>query len=115
MNIPATINASLPGVADALGELRRGLDALYGSRLYQVIVFGSVARGTATSDSDIDVLVVLHEKVNPGDEIRCTGRLVSDISLDHDCVIGCVFIGEEDFHNRQGPLLRNIRKEGIVV
>ncbi|MEA5478068.1 nucleotidyltransferase domain-containing protein [Pseudanabaena galeata UHCC 0370] len=36
----------------------------------QYLLYGSVARGEATADSDIDVLVVLKERVLPVQEIR---------------------------------------------
>ena len=103
------------GVPRALDALRRGLDAIYGSRLSEVVIFGSCARGTADADSDVDVLVVLKDETNPAAEVRRTGQLVADISLEQDCVISCLFMKEEDFRHRQGPLLRNIRREGVAV
>ena len=41
-----------------LGELLRALYRTFGDNLVSVAVFGSVARGTARRDSDIDLLVV---------------------------------------------------------
>lgn len=98
-----------------LSELRKKLEALYGDRLAHVILFGSHARGDSDADSDIDVLVVLRGKVNPGEEIQRTGEIVSGLSLENDVVISCVFMDENRFLNRNGPLLRNIRKEGIAA
>jgi|GEM_PF-4767554 len=43
----------------ALEELVDGLRGLYGDNLSRVILYGSKARGDATEDSDIDILVVL--------------------------------------------------------
>lgn len=48
------------------------------------MLFGSYARGDAEPGSDIDVLVVLHGDVNPGEEIARTGEMVADISLRYD-------------------------------
>ena len=98
-----------------LTELRRRLEQLYGGRLVGLTLFGSHARGDADPASDIDVLVVLGGEVNPGLEIRRTGEIVSEISLRHDVVISCVFLDEERFLHRNGPLLRNIRREGIAA
>jgi predicted nucleotidyltransferase len=106
----------LSPVTHALEALRSGLAGIYGERLCHVVLFGSVARGTADpTNSDVDVLVVLNGDVKPGAEIGRTGQLVADISLDHDCVISCLFMKEEEFLHRQGPLLRNIRREGVPV
>lgn len=80
-----------------------------------MILFGSQARGEANSDSDIDVLVVLKGQVNPGEEIERTGNFAAALSLQHDEVLSCLFMDENRFTNRNSPLLRNIRKEGIVI
>jgi predicted nucleotidyltransferase len=53
-----------------LQELKSKLQELYGDRLFSVLLYGSVARGEANADSDIDVLVVLKEQVLPVQEIR---------------------------------------------
>ena len=98
-----------------LGELRRRFEVLYGERLVQIVLFGSQARGDAEPGSDIDVLVVLKDPVHPGEEIGRTIDIVAELSLQHNEVISCVFIGEDRFRHRYGPLLRNIRREGIRI
>ena len=98
-----------------LAELRDQFEVLYGSLLVQMVLYGSQARDDATPDSDIDVLVVLQGPVQPGEEIRSTGDIVADLSLRYGVVIACVFMDEEQFMQEQGPLLRNVRREGIAV
>ncbi len=102
-------------VTAILAELRRRFEALYGERLVQMILFGSQVRGDAEPGSDIDVLVVLKDPVHPGDEIDRTIDIVTELSLQHAEVISCVFIGENRFMHRHGPLLRNVRREGIRI
>lgn len=96
-------------------ELRPRLQMLYGERLVHVVLYGSQARGDAAAGSDIDMLVVLRGPVNAGAEIERTGGTVADLFLRFDEVITCVFIDESSYRHRQGPLLHNIRREGIVV
>jgi uncharacterized protein len=98
-----------------LTHLKQELTNLYGDRLYQLTLFGSQARGDAEPESDIDVLVVLKPPVNPGEEIKRTGKAISDLSLEYDVVISCLFMDETHYQTRNSPLLRNIRKEGVLL
>jgi predicted nucleotidyltransferase len=107
-----TLNTSTQSL---LAQLHEHLKTLYGKRLYQVMLFGSHARGDARPDSDVDVLVVLTGVVNPGREISKISEFLADLSLEYDKVIGCLFMDESRFITRQGPLLRNIRREGIAL
>ena len=43
---------------DVVGKLLEGLLATWGEKLVSLVVFGSVARGEARRDSDVDVLVI---------------------------------------------------------
>ena len=98
-----------------LKELRRRFEMLYGDRLAHLVLFGSRARGDAEPDADIDVLVVLNGTVHAGEEIERTLDIVSDLSLEKDVVISCVFMDRHRYRHKNGPLLRNIRKEGVPV
>ncbi|MCC3410421.1 MULTISPECIES: nucleotidyltransferase domain-containing protein [unclassified Microcoleus] len=98
-----------------LTQLRSHFEQLYGDRLTQMVLYGSQARGDARPDSDIDVLVVLKGEVNPGEEIKRTSHIRADLSLQNDEVISCLFMDEQRFMHYNGPLLRNIRQEGIAL
>lgn len=98
-----------------LAELQSCFQKLYGERLVNLVLYGSQSRGDAKLGSDIDVLVVLKGQVNPGEEIEQTGDIVADLSLEHNEVISCLFMDEYRFTHRNGPLLRNIRREGITL
>src|SRR5258708_30630880 len=68
----------VPLVAAALTKLRSGLEARFGSRLREVVLFGSHARGTATEESDVDVLVVVDD-LTEGERLE-----VFDLAYDID-------------------------------
>jgi uncharacterized protein len=102
-------------VTAILSELRRQFEILYGERLVRMILFGSQARGDAQPDSDIDVLVVLREPVDPGKEIARTGEVTARLSLKHNVVMSRIFISAEQFSSEQSPFLLNVRREGIQV
>lgn len=102
-------------IRSTVTELKQYLESVYGSRLSHVILFGSQARNDAGPYSDIDVLVVLKSPVHPGAEIARIGPIIADLSLRTDSVITPLFIEEEQFLSRAGPLLRNIRREGVAL
>lgn len=112
-----------PALRPILQQLKQDLTALYGDRLSHLTLFGSQARGDSEPESDIDVLVVLHSAsdgraestVNPGAEIKRTGKIVADLSLHHDVVISCFFMDETQYQTRNNALLRNIRQEGVLL
>lgn len=106
-----------------LKSLKQDLIQLYGDRLVHLTLFGSQARGDQEPESDIDVLVVLRSWnicgsesiIYPGEEIKRTGKIVADLSLNYDVVITCVFMDDLQYQTRNNALLRNIRKEGVLL
>ncbi len=106
------VNRSLDIV---LKELRQQLTDYYEDKLYKVILYGSHARGEAVDGSDVDVLVVLNGDVHPYQEIVNTEVIISEISLENNTVITCVFVSRDRYETHRGPLLQNIRREGVVI
>lgn len=94
-------------------ELRDGLQKIYNGRLKGLFLFGSYARGEEDSESDLDVLVVLDQCDNYGEEIDRTSQLTADLSLKHRVSISRVFVPEHDWLTRQTPFLKNVHDEAI--
>jgi len=101
-------------IKNILDQLYSRFEAIYGDRLSNMLLYGSQARGDADPESDIDVMVVLKDKVSPCDEIERTINDVANISLENDVVVSCIFVSEDQFDNEFSPLLMNVRREGIV-
>lgn len=78
-----------------VGRLRREL----GDEIVELRLFGSKARGTATPESDIDVLVVV-ESATPDVENRIVD-LAFDVNLDHGVLISPVVFSR---NAREGEL-----------
>ncbi|MBM4029741.1 MAG: nucleotidyltransferase domain-containing protein [Planctomycetes bacterium] len=86
---------------------------LYGDRLRQVLLYGSCARDEATPESDIDLAVVLAGEVAPGKEIDRMIDIITDVNLEYGVLLSVYPVSEENYRNRNSPLLINIRREGI--
>lgn len=98
-----------------LDELRADLRQIYGERFKSLILYGSHARGEATKDSDIDVVVVIEGIRNPARELGKLSGVVSRISLKYDTLIALYPISPVDFKHRDSPLLLNVRREGVPL
>jgi len=102
-------------------ELRRFL----GARLRSVCLFGSVARGDFTRESDIDVLVVaenLQEDIGMryrtlgklGLGVRATGWAEQLRCLGYSTNISPVYLTPEEA-DRHPPVLLDIVEDGVIV
>ncbi len=47
-------------------DLQLGLKALYAEQSPEIVLYGSQARGDATEESDVDVVLVFSSPVQPG-------------------------------------------------
>ena len=55
----------------------------YGDKIREIILYGSYARGEASKDSDIDLLVLIDDTINPSDVRRSLSDLLFDILLEN--------------------------------
>jgi predicted nucleotidyltransferase len=100
-------------IKEVLKEFKKEIEKLYGKRLKKVILYGSYARGDATKDSDIDLLIVLEGNIIPGEEIDRMIDIITEINLKYGELISVYPVSEEGYTNVNSPLLINVRKEGI--
>ncbi len=98
-----------------LSPLRDYFYREYQDRLDHLILFGSQARGQASPLSDIDIAIVLKDPVNVSDELKRTSKFIARFCLEHDVLISRLFLSRSRFETENSPLLRNIRREGIVL
>lgn len=78
-----------------------------------IMLFGSVARGEDTKESDIDILIV---SPNADDLRYKINRIAVDIILEKDEVISPHLMTEEHFNKtRNNSFLTNVLNEGVVL
>ena len=102
-------------IREILGELRRRFERIYAERLVEVLLYGSYSRSDAAEGSDVDVMVILSGEVNSAEEISRTIEDVSELSLQNDVVISCLFVSQEEYRESQSPLLLNVHREGVAI
>ena len=96
-----------------LTEFKKEIARLYSKRLKEMILYGSWARGNATEDSDIDLMIVLDGDIAPGREIDRMIDIITDTNLRHDVLISVYPISAKNYSTVNSPLLLNVRREGI--
>jgi uncharacterized protein len=93
--------------------VKRAIDT-YGDRIKSITLYGSVARGTARADSDIDLLVVVDRE-----DFRLRRELIGiafDILLETGSDLSIKVISSSDFQARKSfSFLRNVQAEGVKV
>jgi len=100
----------------ALGIFAKGVRGLLGEGLVTLKLFGSHARGEATPDSDLDVLVLVDE-ASPAVE-NAVLDLAFDVNLAHDVYISPRVIGRRIFDDpvwRHTPFIRALETEGAAL
>lgn len=83
----------------------------------EAFLYGSRARGTAKSDSDWDILILLNQEIiNLNLEQKFRHNLY-DIEIDTGEVISTYVVSKHDWETKYSitPLYTNIKKEGIQL
>lgn len=103
-------------VEDALNRLVIGLISIYGDLITSVVLYGSVARGTQTEESDVDIAVILHDGATEEMHDRMLD-LVVELQLGCGKVLSVLRIDSQRFADWKDtlPFYQNIRKDGVVL
>lgn len=92
-----------------------GLRKAFRDELVEVRLYGSRARGTATPDSDIDVLVILDPLPDFWAAFHRIGAMASEVSLAHDVVVSALPASLDEYRNGATPPLINARRESVRI
>lgn len=97
-------------------KLVPGLVSIYGDLIKGIILYGSVARGTQTEESDIDIAILLKQG-STKEMYEESLDLIVDLELEQDKVISVVRIDYDKYQEWKDslPFYRNIEKEGVQL
>jgi len=99
---------------EAVDEFMKRVLEKYRDRIESIILFGSVARGVAKEESDVDILIV-----TKAEDFRLRRALIGiafDILMQTEENISVKALSKEDFERHKNfSFLRNVILEGVKV
>ncbi len=97
-------------------ELIQGLTDIFQKNMSMIILYGSVARGEATNESDIDIAIIIKNEMDDQTKRRFISW-AADMDIRHERVFSIVDIKEDNMKKweRVLPFYQNVRKEGVVL
>ena len=98
-----------------LTEMRTALAKAHGGRLKGVVLFGSEARGSATADSDIDLLVLLDGPVDYLADLERNVRATYPIEMRLGRAVSAKPATVEQYQTEESPLMESVRIEGVAI
>lgn len=87
----------------------------YGDQFLELILYGSSTDKGATHESDIDLLLLLHEPFDYFRELQTIVDLLQPLQLQSDLLISAKPASKKEFEEGSIQLYRNIRREGIML
>ncbi len=92
---------------------REFANAINSEKIINIILFGSVARGDDTEESDIDILIISNHREDIDDKISDE---IARILYDKKELISAHVINEEIFNKTKNfSFLTNVLKEGVSI
>lgn len=97
-------------------ELVAGFLKIIDEQLVSVILYGSVARGTASTESDVDVALLVRGALTSNTEDALSDFIV-DMNLKYDKVFSVIDIDIDNYEKWKAvtPFYKNVKQDGIVL
>lgn len=99
--------------SDMFDRLVSGLVSIFQGSVTNITLYGSVARGTQTAESDVDIAVIVKPYTkNMHDQMT---DFVVDLELEYGKVLSVLLIDYDKFKKWENimPFYKNIKKEGV--
>jgi predicted nucleotidyltransferase len=97
-------------------EFARALAECYDPSEFDVILFGSRARGDAEEESDVDIFVALRRDDPAGAVERAALQIACDLTLEHGVLVSPLVADLAYLKRHEGfSLLESIAEEGVRV
>ena len=83
--------------------------------VYLIILYGSVARGTQTEESDVDIVVIVKRYMKDMHDKMID--LTVELELEYNKVLSVLIIDYDNFREWEDvlPFYKNMKKDGIML
>ena len=100
---------------EAFCRMILGFQAIFGTTLEQIILYGSTARGTQSEESDIDIAVIVRKHTEEMHDQMID--LTVELDLEYNKVFSVLLIDYDNFREWEDvlPLYKNIKKDGVLL
>lgn len=102
-------------LARVLDQIRPKLASAFGSRLRGIVLYGSYARGEATEDSDIDLMILLDEPVRLWEDSGIIVRALYPLQLEVERPLHAHPVALPSFEAGDFAIYRNAKREGVFL
>ena len=92
-----------------------GFQMIFGNVLEMIILYGSVARGTQTAESDVDIAVIVKRYMKDMHDKMID--LTVELELEYNKVLSVLIIDYDNFREWEDvlPFYKNMKKDGIML
>ena len=95
-----------------LKEIKKDIAKILNTNDFELIVFGSYARGEAREDSDLDLLLVTKERIDLKKEIELIEKIFNKY-LKNKVVVQILIKDENSYIS--SSLYNNLKREGVKI
>ena len=107
------VNKKIKNIID---KIEKYLINKYGiNSVKATILYGSHARGEVRESSDIDVLVVVNNSLDPMEVRKSLSEIILDILLNDGELVSIVVVRQNFFENYKSPFILNVKREGVRI
>ena len=105
----------MDGLQEAFEKMVSGYQNIFRNVLEQIILYGSVAKGTHTDESDVDIAVIVRSYTEDMHDKMID--LTVDLELEYNKVFSVLLIDYDNFKEWENvlPFYQNVKKDGIML
>jgi predicted nucleotidyltransferase len=98
-----------------LQQCRTFLQRIHGTRLKGVVLYGSCARATEATESDIDLMVLLEGPVNAAQDIRRMWEVLYPLQLESARLLSVMPVDAALYDQGAYALYRQVKADGVAL